>query len=90
MLKITEVKGDRHGSHRIIKVEGKLLRPWVAELNQACSAASNDKTAIQLDLSELTYMDQSGIQAIAALRRRGVRIVACSNIAAELLQEEGS
>jgi len=90
MLKITEVQADRDGSHRIIKVEGKLLGPWVAELNQACSAASNDGTAIQLDLSELTYLDQSGIRAIVALRRSGVRVVACSNIVAELLHEEGS
>jgi anti-anti-sigma regulatory factor len=90
MLKITEILADRNGSSRIIKVEGKLLGPWVAELNQACSVAANDGTAIQLDLSELTYLDQLGIQTIAALRRSGVRIVACSNIAAELLHEEGS
>jgi anti-anti-sigma regulatory factor len=88
MLRITEIEAGRVGGLRTIKLEGKLLEPWVDELNQSCLSHIEGQTRIQLDLSELTYLDWSGIQAIRDLRRRGVRIAACSNIAAELLQEE--
>jgi anti-anti-sigma regulatory factor len=67
------------GGLRTIKLEGKLLEPWVDELNQSCLEG---EMRIQLDLSELTYLDWSGIQAIRDLRRRGVRIAA-------LLQHRG-
>ena len=90
MIRITEVEADRGGAHRTIKVEGKLLEPWVAELNQACLSRINGETIVQLDLSELIFMDQAGIRAIRDLCGRGVRIAACSNIVAELLHEEKS
>jgi anti-anti-sigma regulatory factor len=90
MLRITEIEAGRDGTHRIIKVEGKLLEPWVAELNQACLAHARGESIVQLDLSELIFTDQAGIQALRDLCERGVRIAACSNLVAELLHEEES
>ena len=90
MLRITEIEAGRDGSRRIIKVEGKLLEPWVAELNQTCLAHATGESIVQLDLSELIFMDQAGIRALRDLGERGIRIAACSNLVAELLHEEES
>jgi ABC-type transporter Mla MlaB component len=90
MLRITEIETDRDATYRTIKLEGKLLQPWVAELNQACLSCTNGERTVQLDLSAVIYMDQAGIEAVRDLRRRGVRVAACSDIVAELLHEEES
>jgi hypothetical protein len=83
MLIITRSEGERG---YILKLEGKLLRPWIDELALACIDARIDPDGINLDLDGLTFVDTEGEQFLRGLLRNGTRVVACSGFVAELLR----
>jgi hypothetical protein len=55
MLRITRFTGTH--LNQTIKLEGKLLRPWVDEVRKACASARDPAGRICLDLSALTFVD---------------------------------
>jgi hypothetical protein len=85
MLKITKI-GSRD-STQTIKLDGKLLEPWVAEVLNVC-AQESAQPGRNLDLSGLTFVDQAGAELLRDLIRRGITISACSGFVAELLHLE--
>ena len=86
MLRISQVNAA--DSIPTLKVEGRLLGPWVTELARACEAMEGRLGCLNLDLSAVTYVDISGVELLCALRRRGVTLAACSSLVAELLRAE--
>lgn len=84
MLMITTV---RNGFETILKLEGKLLEPWVEEFRGACARAEIQSGHVGLDLSDLTYADTAGTQLLRHLVQQGIPIAACSAFVAELLRE---
>jgi hypothetical protein len=54
MLMITRSEEGERGY--ILKLEGKLLRPWIDELALACSDARIDAKRVNLDLDGLTFV----------------------------------
>jgi hypothetical protein len=82
MLRITATEPD--SSCRVIKLEGKLLQPWVDEVRRLFVEAG-DGAALSLDLSSLGFVDQPGAELLRQLLRQGVRIHSCSPFVAELL-----
>jgi hypothetical protein len=84
MLMITRSEEGERGY--ILKLEGKLLRPWIDELALACSDARIDPKRVNLDLNGLTFVDTEGEQFLRGLLRNGTRVVACSGFVAELLR----
>ena len=87
MLRITNLRTD--DATIILKVEGKLLGPWIDELRRSLTSAGSSST-VKLDLSALTFADAAGAQALADLLRHGVAITACSGFIAALLHVEKS
>lgn len=87
MLRITHVTG--HDSVPTLKVEGKLLGPWVAELRRACGEWPEPGGPLSLDLSAVTFVDRPGVKLLRDLLGRGVTLTACSGLVAELLHVEG-
>lgn len=85
MLRITTVQND--GSPTTLKLEGKLLEPWIGELDEACRRACEYASHATLDLAGLTYVDPPGTIALRDLRRRGVTLKGCSPLVTELLKE---
>jgi ABC-type transporter Mla MlaB component len=87
MLRITRV----HGRHTAptLRLEGKLLGPWVAELARACAELPCSSSPLRLDLSAVTFVDDPGVQLLRDLLGRGVTLAACSGLVAELLHGEG-
>jgi ABC-type transporter Mla MlaB component len=85
MLRITRQPIDEMTI--LLKLEGKLLEPWIEELQRSISGSAN---SIELDLSALTFADSAGIIALANLIRRGAKLTACSGYVAALLQTEKS
>ncbi len=85
MLRITTV---RRGLQTILKLEGKLLEPWIEEFHAACTQAEIRSGHVGLDLADLTYADAAGTQLLRSLVQRGVPIIACSAFVAELLREQ--
>jgi hypothetical protein len=72
----------------LIKVQGKLLGPWVTELEFVCDSAQVPADRVWLDLGDLTFVDAAGARLLGALIRDGARVVACSMFVAEILQLE--
>jgi anti-anti-sigma regulatory factor len=88
MLKITEIEGQ--GSRHILKLEGKLVGPWVAEVKEVCEKKTDNSGQTILDLAGLMFVDQAGTKLLEELIVRGIVISACSGFVAELLRWEKS
>jgi hypothetical protein len=85
MLRITLL--NPNGLPAIVKLEGKLLEPWISELQDACRTARKQDAAATLDVAGLSYIDAPGTIALRDLMRRGVALTGCSPLIAELLKE---
>ena len=70
MLRITLLNSN--DSPAIVKLEGKLLEPWISELQDACRTARKQDAAATLDVAGLSYIDAPGTIALRDLMRRGV------------------
>lgn len=87
MLRITLISGPNAAP--TLKIEGKLLGPWVAELRRACGEWAEVGSLLSLDLAAVTFVDGPGIKLLLDLRARGVTLAACSGLVAGLLHLEG-
>lgn len=86
MLRITHAHGYESGP--ALRLEGKLLGPWVAELARLCDELTCSPGDLRLDLSAVTFVDGPGVALLRDLLGRGVRLAACSGLVAELLHLE--
>jgi ABC-type transporter Mla MlaB component len=85
MLRVTQANGD----HAVItlKLEGKLVEPWVSEVRQLLDDA--EKSAHhRLDLASVGYVDRAGVELLRELVDRGVEIVSSSLYVTELLRSQ--
>ena len=83
MLRITSTNRQ---STETLKLEGKLVEPWVAELIKTCSRLLEQGLQLRLDLAAVSFMDRAGTEALRDLIRRGATIGPCSGFVAELLK----
>jgi hypothetical protein len=86
VLKITEMA--RNDSGRTLKLEGKLLGPWVDELRNVCTQPLNRAEQVGLDLAAVTFVNAAGAKLLRELIREGIIITQCSAFVAELLHAE--
>jgi anti-anti-sigma regulatory factor len=86
MLKITAITDGP--SDVLLKLEGKLVQPWVEALAQVCAHWTDNTYAIRLDLSAVNFVDAAGTQLLREQIRQGIAIAACSRFVAELLHLE--
>jgi len=70
MLKISQA-GSVNGIVTL-KVEGRLVGPWVAEFRHACQSFLAQSCSVKLDLADLSYMDADGAIVLTDLKSRGV------------------
>ncbi len=81
MLKVTQT--NSHGG-AIVKLEGKLLQPWVDEVRALFVPPPGSLP--RLDLASLTFVDAAGLDLLRQLLGQGVAIESCSPFVAALLQ----
>jgi hypothetical protein len=86
MLRITRCEGS--DLTRTLKLEGKLLGPWIGEFESACGSSHIPPDRVCLDLSGLTFVDAEGASFLKRLIRDGTRVIACSGFVAELLHHD--
>jgi anti-anti-sigma regulatory factor len=86
MLRITWAAGS--DAAQVLKLEGKLLDPWVSEVRDAWVQAAARSARVSLDLSAVSFVDAAGAQLLRELLGQGVTIAACSSFVAELLHLE--
>jgi len=88
MLRIARIDVDDSDLIQTLKLEGKLLGPWVDELIRACEEPQTPPSCLRLDLSAVTFIDSAGAKLLDDLIRQGARVVGCSGFIAEMLKEK--
>jgi RNA polymerase sigma-70 factor (ECF subfamily) len=84
MLRITSSRGE--GITRV-KLEGRLVGPWVAECRARCAEEAAGGQGIALDLTDVCYADPAGVELLRELADRG-QVERTSSFARELLRDE--
>ncbi len=85
MLRITVQDGPDEVT---LKLEGNLVGPWVAELEDAWRAAQPALAgrSLSLDVTEVGYIDSAGKYLLALLRRSGAHVMASGTLMTEFVQ----
>ena len=76
MLKISQIGVSNHSV--TLKLEGRVVGPWVAELRRICEPLLAEDRALKLDLAEVSYVDAEGVDALNGFKSRGVKLKNCS------------
>jgi ABC-type transporter Mla MlaB component len=72
MLKISQA-GSVNGIVTL-KVEGRLVGPWVGELRKACEFILKEGRTLKLDLADVSYVDAKGVAVLTDFRSRGAEL----------------
>ncbi len=84
MLKISQAVKANHSV--TLKLEGRVVGPWVGELRQVCEALMTEGRALKLDLTDVTFADASGVSVLSSFKSRGVTLSNCSPFVEEQLK----
>jgi ABC-type transporter Mla MlaB component len=84
MLKISQIQPVNHAV--TLRLEGRVVGPWVTELQKACGQVLKDGMSLRLHLAEVEFMDVQGVALLTDLRSRGVILSECSPFVAEQLK----
>ena len=84
MLKISQAEKADHSV--TLKLEGRVVGPWVGELQQACELILSEDRKLKLDLEEVSFADADGVVTLTSLKLRGVTITNCSPFVEEQLK----
>lgn len=74
----------------ILRLEGRIVGPWVAELRRACEEALTADRPLKLHLADVEFMDAQGVALLSGLGSRGVALLECPPFAAEQLKRAGT
>jgi hypothetical protein len=81
MLRITPLAGPPPA----LKLEGKLVGPWVGELRRLCEGADGPP---RLDLAAVAFADDEGVRLLRELRAARAELTGLSGLVAALLRLE--
>ncbi len=76
MLRITETDMAVNGTR--LRLDGKLVGPWVNELRLLCEPILANGEQIQVDCGGVSSVDSDGIALMHILQAKGVMLVNCS------------
>jgi hypothetical protein len=61
-----------------LRLEGRVVGPWVAELREACQKVLEDKRGLTLNLAEVMFASRAGLTLLLELKAQGVVLSGCS------------
>lgn len=73
MLKISESKSGRQTV--TLRLEGRVVGPWVGELQQVSETLVTGGNKLALDLAEVSFADQGGVTLLWSLKTRGIKLL---------------
>ncbi len=88
MLKIT--CDPRLEDLRVFRMEGRIVGPWVKELQSVCDAALREESSLTLDLSGVSFVDRQGVVLLRSLIQKGVLLLGSTPFLDEQLHGEGT
>jgi len=87
MLKI--VLMETRSRRATLTLEGRVIGPWVQELERSCEDVLSTGAKLTLDFSGVSFVDRGGIELFRSLRSRRVEFLNCSPFVAEQLGASG-
>ena len=85
MLKISIISDSDQAIR--FQLEGKLVGPWVEELQRLSDEALSRQKALSLDLERVSFVDSRGVALLRDLARKQVSQVNCSQFVTQQLKE---
>ena len=85
MLRISESGGSN--GHMLLKLEGRIVGPWVGELAGASHRVLDAGRTLKLDLAGVSYVDREGVKLLLTLEDRSVTLEGMSPFVAEEFRE---
>ena len=76
MLKI-EV-GERQRQQVTVRLEGRLVGPWVEEVRRACEPFLDNGARLTVDFSRVSFVDREGVALCRRLRQSRAALRNCS------------
>ena len=76
MLKISQAGTPNHSV--TLKLEGRVVGPWVEELRRICEPLLAEDRALKLDMTGVSYADAEGVATLNSFKARGVKLKNCS------------
>jgi anti-anti-sigma factor len=83
MLKISTVETE--SANKVLQLSGSISGAWVQELQDCCDAWLAAGNKVTLDLKDVEYADQSGLELLSKLRSQRVSVVRWTPLVAKLL-----
>lgn len=84
MLRITPIATNPDAT--CLRLEGRLIGPWVDELERAVEATRSPPSGLQLDLARVQFVDALGLELLRALQDHGVVLLRATPFIEELLR----
>ena len=84
MLKISQAGKSKRSV--TLKLEGRVVGPWVNELLQVCETLLTEGLAPKLDLTDVTFADADGVALLSNFKTRGISLENCSPFVDEQLR----
>ena len=71
------------------KLEGKLAHEWVGEAQKtwATLSARNGRKRVMVDLLEVSFIDESGLQLLLEMHRAGAKLLGYGPMISALIEE---
>jgi hypothetical protein len=88
MLRVTPTESNGRST---FKLEGKLRGPWVDEMRQCWIRIAHlpRRVAVEVNLQEVSYVDERGRDLLLRMEREGASLVGASEFLRHLLHEDG-
>lgn len=83
MLRIEPIEA---GGSVVLRLEGRVVGPWVEELRGACESALEQRGRLAVDLAGVGFVDRDGLALLKGLRYRDVMLRNCSAFVSEQLK----
>lgn len=93
MLRISRSQSLDSGEPEVLRLEGRVTGPWVAELRRVCAEAlgrnGHSRSSLVLDLGGVSFLDPDGIALLEELADGRTLFTNCSAFIAQQLKGVG-
>jgi ABC-type transporter Mla MlaB component len=86
MLRISNTESTEDETR--LRLDGRLVGPWVSELMLTCGAVLAKGKQIRIDCAGVTFVDSDGIAALRSLKESTVQLINCSPLLILQLEQQ--
>lgn len=78
---------ERRNGHRVrMRLEGRMVGPWIDELSGVCDALRAAGERFDLEMSGVSFLSAEAVRFVRALNGEGVGVDGCSEFVREQLR----